>query len=375
MIVSSRYFVNIAHAIIPRMKVVAIAETEDVRSGWGRYTHEVVSNLAKNGVVVDLIIKGELLPFSWVNFFKNTLIVRKHLTNDVSLVHAFDVWPFGVYAYMANFLKGLPLFITGVGTYSIPPRHGVKAALMRRALNGASEIFCISRYTRELIKKHLLVDNTSIVPWGTAKIPNISEELFSSYASYFSIRVESAPILLTVGQIKHRKGQLDTLKAVKILKEKYSNILYVVVGSTSDTIYVEQIKTFARENGLLENLRIVGNQKDDKELAFFYALADIFVMTSNNDDAHFEGFGLVFLEAAQFGKPAVGSAGCGIEDAILDGETGYLSKQGDEMDIAEKIDKVLANKKDLGDSAKLRASQFTWEKNAEIMRKSYEKYI
>lgn len=359
------------------MKVLALAETKDVKSGWGRYTHEVVSELQVQGIEVDLITSDILLPFSFKNFFKNIFLVRRHITEDISIIHAFDVWPYAVYANLANQFKAKPFFVTGVGTYSIPPKLGIKSMLMKFALLRAKEVFCISRYTLSLIKSRVKNAHTSLVFWGTSKLLPIADAEIEAYKELYTIEKIKFPKILTVGQIKHRKGQLDTLKAIHALKFLYPQILYIIVGSDADTAYVETIRDYAKVNGLVNNLKIVTNQKTDKELSFFYSIADVFAMNSNNEDDHYEGFGLVFLEAAQFGKPAVGSSGCGIEDAIMDGETGYLAKQGDSIDIAEKLGKLLENddrRVQFGLSAKKRAATITWEKTVQHHINSYKQH-
>jgi phosphatidyl-myo-inositol dimannoside synthase len=356
------------------MKVLAIGETREVRSGWGRYAHEVITGLEAKGVEVDFVSSAELLPFSKINLFRNALRLRKHIKNGVDVIHAFDVWPFAVYALIANMGVGKPLFVSGVGTYSIPPEKGVKSWLMRRALTKAREVFCISRYTRRLLKESADKANLSIVPWGATKLPEIPESEGQEYKNKFSIPEGMTPIIITVGQIKNRKGQLDTLKALPTLLKKYPKILYVVVGSTADKTYVQKMRDFAKTENLEDHLRIVDTQKTDRELAYLYSISTIFAMNSNNESDHFEGFGLVFVEAAQFGKPAVGSRGCGIEDAIVDGETGYLTNQGDSKDIAEKVDKLLSGDVEkFGEAAKNYGKNFTWQKTVESYLEGYQR--
>jgi glycosyltransferase involved in cell wall biosynthesis len=357
------------------MKVLVLAETRDVRSGWGRYAYEVTSELERRKIDVELITSRQLRSLSVIGFFKNILFIRSRITKNVTLVHAFDVWPFSVYAYLAGIGKGKPLFITGVGTYSIPPEKGIKSWIMIRALSKAAEIFCISNYTLSLIKSRVTRAHTSLVYWGTTKLPRISEKEVQQYKQFHKIKPIQSPIIITVGQIKHRKGQLDTLRAIRELKLIYPHILYIAIGSTSDHEYVKTMTDYAENNHLNDNFKIINNQKADEELSFFYSISDIFAMNSNNDGDHFEGFGLVFLEAAQFGKPAVGSSNCGIEDAIVDGVTGYLTRQGDSQDIANKIELLLKNRGPMGEKARERAKGITWQKTVDHHLNSYRKYV
>jgi len=104
---------------------------------------------------------------------------------------------------------------------------------------------------------------------------------------------------------------------------------------------------------------------NDEELAFFYQICDIFLLNSNNDKEHFEGFGGVFLEAAQFGKPAIGSKNCGIESAIRDGVSGYLTTQADHKNIKDKILLSIKNKEMLSRGATNFYRDFSWKKTVD----------
>ena len=374
------------------MKVLVIADTTDVKCGWGRYAFEVVSHLEKQGMSCIILTSAAsqterqspisdehaiLLPFTFRNTIKNFFKIRRFITRDVSVIHSFDVWPFALYAYLANWGKGKPLFMTGVGTYSIPPaNNGLKTRLMRLLYARAKEVFCISNYTLDLIRTRVSKANLSVVYWGASSLPHPNEVDKQRLSEYINIPKDRWPIILTVGQIKHRKGQLDTLKAIQLLKPKYPNILYLTMGGTGDNKYVGQVKDFAKKEGLEDNLHIFNNQKTDQELAFFYDSCDLYAMNSNNEGVHYEGFGLVFIEAAQFGKPSIGSKGCGIEDAIVDGETGFLTVQGDHVDIADKIGRLLSSDiKKFGKAAQTRAKNFTWTKTVNQYVEAYNKYL
>ncbi len=171
---------------------------------------------------------------------------------------------------------------------------------------------------------------------GASPIPVLSKDEIETYRKTYDINDVYRPIILTVGEIKDRKGQFETLKAVEILKQKHPHILYIALGSIGEK-YVSAMRSYASAHDLVGNMRIVSDA-DDRALSFFYSVCDVFALNSNTDDVHhhFEGFGLVIVEGYQFGKPAVGSSDSGIEDAIQDSVTGFLTKQGDPADIATK---------------------------------------
>jgi phosphatidyl-myo-inositol dimannoside synthase len=203
-------------------------------------------------------------------------------------------------------------------------------------------------------------------------LPDVDEGHVREVRERYDITSVTGPIILTVGEVKHRKGQLDTTRAMVHLKKEYPSVRYLIVGGNRDTDYIEKIKEVIEKNNLEENVKIISDAKDEKTLIAIYKMANVFCLNSNNQGDHFEGFGLVFFEAGQFGVPSIGSSGCGIIDAIKDGYSGFHTKQGDPQDISEKILKVLK-----GDREKFRtqvkqwSESFTWEGAARKYTREY----
>jgi glycosyltransferase involved in cell wall biosynthesis len=303
-----------------------------------------------------------------INFFKNIYTVKKS-AQEHEVVHAFDGWPHAFYGLCAVLGTSKRLFINAVGTYSIAPLDGklIKKILLTCAYRRATIIFAISTFVAKELKKRIKDIKVKVVHLGTTRIHfelNFNDNLLLTELSGRN------PVVLTVGALKKRKGQLDTLKAVVSLKIKYPNIVYVALGDTSDVSYTNALRTYAKENDS-ENLLLIRGEVEEGELAFWYHKADLFALNSVNHDGHFEGFGLVILEAAQYGVPAVGSGGCGIEDAILDGKTGYLAKQSNVEDIAEKIDRLLSKKMN-PIAIKEFASSFDWDQTTKQYIEAYQ---
>jgi phosphatidylinositol alpha-1,6-mannosyltransferase len=76
-------------------------------------------------------------------------------------------------------------------------------------------------------------------------------------------------------------------------------------------------------------------------------LADcsVFVLANRRLPGDVEGFGIVFLEAALHGKPAIGGRNGGVPDAIIDGTTGVLVDMEQEpvAAVAEALDFLLGD--------------------------------
>jgi phosphatidylinositol alpha-1,6-mannosyltransferase len=92
-----------------------------------------------------------------------------------------------------------------------------------------------------------------------------------------------------------------------------------------------------------------------------YKGCDIFMMLSENQaDGDMEGFGIAILEANYFGKPAIGSIGCGIEDAIEEGYNGFKINNKDIYATATAVSKILMSETDWATQSEAWAAKHNW---------------
>jgi hypothetical protein len=102
---------------------------------------------------------------------------------------------------------------------------------------------------------------------------------------------------------------------------------HVLVGRRTGDPYEQRILALAEEAGVADRLHLVGNVGED-ELVDLMQRAQVFLHTPvTAADGGFEGFGIVYLEAAACGTPAIGTLDQGAEDAIVQGVTGLLVPQ------------------------------------------------
>ena len=149
------------------------------------------------------------------------------------------------------------------------------------------------------------------------------------------------------------------------------------MGDQSGVKYFDRLKKMVKENGLENNVEFLSGLSDE-ELRNLYCECDLFLLVSVNEGHSFEGFGLVHLEANACGRPAVGTLGCGSEDAIKDGYSGFLVPQNDIKSTNEAILKILGDLKLAGQMERnsyLWAKANTWEITAKKYVNVYEKLI
>ena len=84
-----------------------------------------------------------------------------------------------------------------------------------------------------------------------------------------------------------------------------------------------------------------------------------------------EGFGIVYVEAAQFGVPSIGGKDGGAADAIDHDKTGYICDGNSLDDVYQSISNILENNKYkvFGRKAKEVSKKFYW---SEIIKKYLE---
>ncbi|MFP6854899.1 MAG: glycosyltransferase family 4 protein, partial [Opitutales bacterium] len=174
--------------------------------------------------------------------------------------------------------------------------------------------------------------------------------------------------IITVGRLHPRKGQDRMLAALAALPvELKDSVEYVLIGPETHSRYVCQIREQSEKIGL--SVTFSGDLSDDK-LREAYADADVFALTSTAQPDSVEGFGFVYLEAASHGLPAIAHRIGGVEDAVVNEETGLLIEHDNPADLSRAIERLLRDsglRKRLGSAAKERAEKFTWKSTAKAL--------
>lgn len=353
------------------MKILYITKNLKPTAGIGRFSKGIVKHVSELDADTAVFSEdhGMHAKGSFFGFIKNCMRARV-LARDVDVVHALDAWPFGVYGLFAVLGRKKPFFLSGVGTYSIPPQKmSFKKLLFLWVYRRAKAILCISEYTAKRISERLPFSvSVPVVHLATDPLP---EAHFDAHKK-FSIPRDKSPVFITVGEVKERKGQRDTLLGLSKIKDQFPDFLYLIVGGQGDEKYVGSIFSAAKELGLEKNVMGITDAKNDTDLAGLYDVSDIHFLNSNNDGDHFEGFGLVFLEANQFSVPGIGSLNCGIEDAIKNKVSGILVGQKDHDAIAAAVKEVLENQDAFKKGAYSWYTSFSWKKTA---KDYYSHYI
>ena len=85
------------------------------------------------------------------------------------------------------------------------------------------------------------------------------------------------------------------------------------------------------------------------------------MLSENIENGGVEGFGIAILEANYLGLPAIGSLGCGIEDAISNGYNGKLITNDSPADLYLATRNIIENYKNYSKNSIRWAKERSWE--------------
>ena len=147
------------------------------------------------------------------------------------------------------------------------------------------------------------------------------------------------PVVACVSRMVPRKGQDTLIRAWPRIRAEISGAALLLVG---DGPYAPSLKRLADRIGVSGDVVFTG-PVPWAELPGYYDAADVFAMPcrTRRGGLDVEGLGIVYLEASATGRPVIGGDSGGAPDAILDGETGYVTSRPDE--VAGRICELLAD--------------------------------
>jgi len=249
-----------------------------------------------------------------------------------------------------------------VATYGMEVQAHRVQRFLRAAVVGGKRCIAISRHTARLLGDKgvppAMVDLVGVgVPSHVLAAP------VQTAAAARLLPGRDGPVILTLARLDERyKGHDMMLRALPLILAQVPDTTYVIAGDGRYRRYYEQL---AASLGVRDHVIFTGRVSDEERLAL-YDRCDLFALISREEvDGGAEGFGIVFLEAAARGKPAIGGRSGGIPDAIVDGTTGLLVDPTDIHAIADACvtlltDRALARR--LGEAGRRRVQEsYTWD--------------
>jgi glycosyltransferase involved in cell wall biosynthesis len=173
-----------------------------------------------------------------------------------------------------------------------------------------------------------------VIPLGT----NIdSTSIHSKEEARQFLNLPSAKFLIgVVGRLDEKKGQLEVIQAISLLKETEQNIHVVFIGDKTKNEaddYVQKLNNVIEHNHLQDKISFLPHQSEIQKL---YSAFDLVIVPSWE-----ETFGTVTIEAMASGVPVIGSNTAGTAE-ILGNET-YLFQAKNPEDLSSTLFNLIQN--------------------------------
>jgi len=141
-------------------------------------------------------------------------------------------------------------------------------------------------------------------------------------------------IILHVARLVEKKGTAVLINAVKQVKVSNPDVKLVILGEGP---LLDGLKAQVTSLGLDQTVTFTGALPHVDVMAWMRKASMLVLpsITAKTGDA--EGLGMVLLEAAVTGVPVIGTQHGGIPEAIIDEQTGFLVKERDDKQLADRI--------------------------------------
>ncbi len=209
----------------------------------------------------------------------------------------------------------------------------------------------------------VLTDNIRrrLAPWTRHPVWVIPPGIDPHFLPLASMRREDVVKpgrILCISVVERRKGLLDLLEALWLLRDRYPSVHLVHAGKVVSQTYKRELEAYIHQHGLEERVQFLGRVTEARLLELLLR-AEVFVLPSYE-----ESFGLVLVEAMAAGVPVISTRIGGIQEVVEEGRSGLLVPPGDPVALAGKIamvfeDRVLRDR--LVQAGKERARAFSWE--------------
>lgn len=282
------------------------------------------------------------------------------------IVHALD-WPFYLPLALSAYRHRSRCIVTFHGSEIafMQHRHRAAALHLARFWTGWAEFVANSRDTAARLATAFGPDPAQI------RVTGLGVSQFWRDGPQPVTRDPTRFVIATLGRVVPRKGHLLLAQALALLPPAMqAQIDWHIIGPLLDPAYEAKLREAIAS--LAVNTLITG-PLPATEIRTRLASADLFCLPGMpSEDGAVEGYGLVYLEAAACGLPSLATKLGGIEDAILDSQTGLLVPPANPAALAAAILRLYRDPTErnrLARNARSHADKSGWR---DVARRTYE---
>ncbi|MDI6791425.1 MAG: glycosyltransferase [bacterium] len=286
--------------------------------------------------VINLGMHGKLDPRIFTRLY--------HLikSEQVDIIHT-HTFPADFFGRMVGWAMRYPIIVTTV--HNIGKLRAGYSLRIDRALSGANDLIiaCSEKVKEVLISQGIREDKIQVICNGV-DVEEINSRCPASITGRTPVLLSKAsitggtPVPLSVvgvvGSLLPIKGHSYFIQAAKEVSRELPGVRFVIVG---DGLLRGELEALTEKLGLSPRVNFTGFREDVLNLMAGF---DLLVLPSLA-----EGFGIVLAEAMALSKPVVASRVGGIEEIVVDGETGILVPPAQPGELSRAIIQALRDGK------------------------------
>lgn len=269
-------------------------------------------------------------PFNELNLVYKTMKTLKKNNIEAIIIYGIRTFPAIVLAAKMAGISKILCIVNGSGRlFTLKDFKGkliktLSYPMLRLAFYLSEHTFFQNLDDLKLIKskKLLIKENYSVINGS-----GVNLEAFKLAP------LENKPVFSMISRITASKGVMEYIKAAKIVKEKYPDTTFNLVGPLDDsTVDINKVKKAADNGDIILKGRVEDVQPIIKKTR-------IFVLPSYYP----EGIPRVILEAMAMGRPIITTDMPGCRETVNDHENGFLVQPRNINDLIKKMIYMIEN--------------------------------
>ena len=235
--------------------------------------------------------------------------------------------------------------------FSLATKNCSRRYLTKKIMRRAQAIISANSYTqKQLIKllpaaqeKIFMVNPGVSSPEAMTEVDVLADRLSRE------LDLKDKQIIFSLGRLVARKGFDNLITAFKENKQSEWRLILAGAGPQE-----AELKELAKNDERI----IFRGQISETEKWAWLKLCQLFALVSRDVSGDYEGFGIVYLEAALMGKAVLAGKAGGVTDAVLADQTGCLIDGSSISKISNSLKQLLADdnlREKLGRAGKERA--------------------
>jgi glycosyltransferase involved in cell wall biosynthesis len=206
--------------------------------------------------------------------------------------------------------------------------------LARFVVGRCSHIIADGSHVRDSLNDLVGFDSGAVI-----QSMGVNRDIFSPDVRRDSVSIDEAVdfpngYLLFVGRFVEKKGVTYLVRAMQTILERHPGLGLLLVGNGPEE---EALKQQVSTLGLGNSIRFLGRKPHSEIIRYLHGCRLAIVPSIIDSLGETEGMPTVVVEAMAAGVPVVGSRVDGIPDVIRHEENGWLCREKDPTDLAEKI--------------------------------------